>query len=110
MSLRGRKEVEEWEDENTGSFDTGRKGKSALIAAAYRNLEAEVYSYTEEQVIALFQDMAKFLEIVDIPFLIKKAYELGFPLLDMMLTMHQHLAPRIIQSEGFCGEPVIITK
>ena len=38
----------------TGDFDTAGKGKSALIAAAYRNFEAEVYSYTEEQVIGGF--------------------------------------------------------
>lgn len=35
----------------TGEFDTSGKGKSALIAAAYRGLEAEVYSYTEEQIV-----------------------------------------------------------
>lgn len=54
MSLRGRHEVEEWEEDYTGDFDTAGKGKSALLAAAYRSLEAEVYNYTEEQVIGVF--------------------------------------------------------
>ena len=41
MSLRARNEVEDWESHMTGQFDIAGKGKSALIAAAYRNLEAE---------------------------------------------------------------------
>lgn len=110
ITFRSRKEVEEWEDENTGSFDTVGKGRSALIAVAYRNLEAEVYSCTEEQVIGVLHVMVKFSDTIDIPVLINTAYELGFPLLDMVLSMHPHLAPRTIQCEGFCGEPVLITK
>ena len=42
----------------TAQYDTSGKGKSALTAAAYRGLEAEVYSYTEEQVIGAFHDFA----------------------------------------------------
>ena len=40
----------------TGKFDTAGTGKSALVAAAYRNLKTEVYNITEEQVIATFHD------------------------------------------------------
>ena len=54
--------------------------------------------------------MAKFFDTISIPILINKALDLGFPLLDMVLTLHQHLAPRIIQCEGFCGMPILITK
>ena len=54
MSLRGRHEVEDCEEDYTGEFDTAGKGKSALLAAAYRSIEAEVYNYTEEQVIGVF--------------------------------------------------------
>ena len=35
-TLRGREQVGQWEDNNTGSFNTAGKGKSALLAAAYR--------------------------------------------------------------------------
>jgi len=81
MRLRGRYEVEDWEDHMTCQSDTAGKGKSALIAAAYRNQEAEVYSYTQEQVIGVFHDMANLFDIIHIPFPINKAYGLGFPLL-----------------------------
>ena len=110
MSLRGRHEVEDWEEDYTGEFDTAGKGKSALLAAAYRSIEAEVYNYTEEQVIGVFHDMAKFFDTIDIPVLVSKAKELEVPVLDIMLTLHQHLAPMIIQCEGFCGEPILITR
>ena len=93
MSLRARHEVEDWESNMTGDFDTAGKGKSALIAAAHRNLEAEVYTFTEEQVIGVCQDMAKFFDPIDMPILINKAIGLGFPILDMALTMHQQSAP-----------------
>jgi len=110
MSLSGGHEVEELEDDYTGPFDTAGKCKSALMAAAYRSIEAEVYNYTEEQVIGVFHDMAKFFDTIDIPILISRAKELEFPVLDIMLTLHQHLAPRIIQCEGFCGEPILIAR
>lgn len=48
ISLRARTEVAEWETHMTVAYDTSGKGKSALTAAAYRGLEAEVYKYTEE--------------------------------------------------------------
>ena len=47
LSLRARVDVADWEELMTGDFDTAGKGKSALLAAAYRSIEAEVYNYTE---------------------------------------------------------------
>lgn len=49
-----------WKDSNTGPFDTAGKGKSALLAAACRNIKAEVYGQTEDQVIAVFHDFENF--------------------------------------------------
>lgn len=110
MSLRRRIEVEEWESYMTGHVDLAGKGKSALVAAAYRSLAAEGYSHTKEQVIGVVHDMAIFFDTISIPVLINTALELRFPLRDMMLSMHQHVFPRIIQCEGFCGEPILITE
>jgi len=41
--------------------------------------------------------LAKFLDTINIPTLLQKGSDLDFPILDRVLTMHQHLAPRIIQ-------------
>jgi len=64
-TLRGREQVGLWEDNNTGSFDTAGKGKSALLAAAYRSIKAEVYGQTEDQVIAVFHDFEKIFDTID---------------------------------------------
>ena len=92
----------------TAAYDTSGKGKAALTAAAYRGLEAEVYQYTEEQVIGAFHDFAKFFDTIDIKILIQQAKEHQFPIVDLCMTMLQHLAPRIIQCQGFCSKPILI--
>jgi len=61
ISLRARTDVAEWEEQMEQPFDTSGKGKSALMAAAYRGLQAEIYNYTEEQVIGVFHDFENFL-------------------------------------------------
>jgi len=109
-TLRVREQVGIWEDNNTGSFDTAGKGKSALLAAAYRSIKAEVYGQTEDQVIAVFHDFEKFFDTIDIPILIEKAIELEFPILDLALTITQHMAPRIIQCDSFCSKPILVNR
>jgi len=107
ITLRSRNTVAEWEDLMTGDFDTSGKGKSALIAAAYRGLQAEIYKYTEEQVIGVFHDFEKFFDTIDLEILMQKALEHNFPIIDLALTMQQHMAPRIIQCDGFCSRTII---
>ena len=91
----------------TGTFDTSGKGKSALTAAAYRGLQAEVYNYTEEQMIAAFHDFAIFFDTIDLQILMHKAIGLEFPIIDLALTLQQHPAPRVIQCSGFCSRNIL---
>ena len=91
----------------TGDFDQSGKGKSALIAAACTGLQAEVLNYTEEQVIGAFHDFAQFFDTIDINILIEKAKEADFPILDLCITLMQHMAPRIIQCKGYCSRTII---
>lgn len=107
LPLRARGDVADWEELMTGDFDTSGKGKSALIAAAYRNLKAEVYNFIEEQVIATFHDFEKFFDSIHLPTLIQNAIDQEFPILDLALTIMQQMAPRIIQCAGFCSRPII---
>jgi len=110
MTLRGRGEVAEWESIMSAAsedFDMSGKGKSALVASAYRGLQAEIYKYTEEQVIGVFHDFEKFFDIVDLEVLMNKAIELQFPIIDLLVTMLQHMAPRVIQCDGFCSRAII---
>lgn len=107
ITLRSRNNVAEWEDEETGDFDTPGKGKSALIAAAYRGLQAEIYKYTDEQVIGVFHDFEKIFDTIDLEILMQKTIEHNFPIVDLAYTMQQHTAPRIIQCDGFCSRTII---
>lgn len=79
-TVRGREQVGQWEDANTGPCDTAGKGKSVLLAAAYRSIKAEVYGQTEDQVIAVCHDCEKFFDTIDMPILIEQALELDFPI------------------------------
>jgi len=95
---------------NTGPFDTAGKGKSALLAAAYRSIKAEVYGQTEDQVITVLHDFEKFFDTLDLPVLIEQALELDFPILDLALTIMQHTAPRNIQCDSFCNKPILLNR
>lgn len=105
ITLRPRNNVTLWEEDMTGDFDTSGKGKSALVAAAYRGLQAEIYKYTEEQVIGVFHDFEKFFDTIDLEILMQQATEHNFPIVDLAYTMQQHMAPRIIQCDGFAAGP-----
>lgn len=55
----------------------------------------------------MFHDFDKFFDSIDITILIQKALEVNFPIIDLLMTMLQHTAPRIIQRGGFCSRPII---
>jgi len=55
-----------------GSQDLSSKGKSALLAAAYTGLEAEMYNYTDEEVSVVFHDFDKFLDTIKRSILMRK--------------------------------------
>ncbi len=48
--------VDKWECDHIQNYDAAAKGSSALEAAAYRNLLADVSLYNGEEVIAVFND------------------------------------------------------
>jgi len=106
-TLRSRNEVALWEEEHTGDFDTSGKGKSAMKAAAYRGLQAAIYKYTEEQVIEVSHDFEKFFDTIDLEILMQKALEHIFPIVDLALIMQQHMAPIIVQCDGFCSRTIL---
>lgn len=107
ISLRARGDVAEWEEQMEQPYDTSGKGKSALIAAAYRGLQAEIYNYTEEQYIGVFHDFGKIFDTIDLSILMESAVEASFPIIDLIITMPQHVAPTIIQCDSFCSRTII---
>lgn len=100
MSLRVGDEVSEWESCMTGSFDTASKGNSDLIAAACRCIDAEANVCTAEPVVATYHGVTKLFDIASMPTLIEQGIELESPMLDLMVTLHQHMAQNILKCEG----------
>ena len=86
------------------SFDTSKKGSSALVAALSRNLAAEIAFFRGKQSIAAFNDFFKFFDTIFLPALIEKLKELSYPCIAACLALQQHVAPRLLKCQGFIGE------
>ena len=95
--------LSEWDSAFTQSFDSATKGGSALIASLRRNLLAEIGHWLQLHVAAVFYDFSKFFDTIKIAELIDRAADTQYPPVDMALALQQHLAPRVIQAEGFSG-------
>ena len=51
-------------------------------------------------------DYNKFFDSIEIIDLLKEAVDCDYPLAPFLLAIDQHLAPRVIQCQGICGEPI----
>ena len=99
-TVSNRNNVKQWSIDSKDSFDSSAKGGSALYAALYRNLFAEIAHWLGEAPIAIFNDYYKFFDTIDIKILLQKCNEHDFPLIDSAILLQQHLAPRVIQANG----------
>jgi len=52
-------------------------------------------------------DFEKFFDTIDLAILLEKTVEATFPIIDLLITMLQHMAPRLIQCDSFCGRTII---
>ena len=110
MFMRTDKKIREWEINNMEDYDSARIGGSALHAALKRNLRAEVAFWLGHESAAMFNDFEKFFDTIDIKILIQNALDEGFPPVMLALVLQQHLAPRVIQANGFSSDPMSVVK
>ena len=92
-----------------GSYETAKTGHSALDAALYRNIVAEIAHWLEQFVACALNDYHKFFDTINISSLIIESIHSEYPPVDLALALQQHLAPRVIQVAGFSSTPVSIT-
>jgi len=104
MVCRSDDKVKKWEVQNTQTYDAATPGSSALTAALLRNLRAEVAGWLGKFSGTILNDYQKFFDTLDIVELVKEAYANDFPLDQLTLALQQHLAPRVIQVNGFSSE------
>ena len=89
-----REGVVSWETESLAPWDMSRKGVSALDVAYHRVVMAEACHATDMAFAAVLWDFEKFFDTLDTGWLIQEAVALGFPLVDLQLGLHMHLAPQ----------------
>ena len=109
MSLRGLKGVPKWERMFTQAYDKAKRGSSCLLAALAKGLRAEVAHWRKRVPLSVFNDIEKFFDTIDIELLLREAIELDFPPDILILALQQHLAPRIIQAEGYSSVPIEVS-
>ena len=79
MLMRADSDIRDWELKNSSPFDTARIGSSALLAALKRNLRAEIAFWLGDYSAAVFHDLEKFFDSLDIPTLLVEAVKTSFP-------------------------------
>ncbi len=110
MALRADSTVRQWEVHTKQEYDTATIGSSALSAALYRNLEMELAKWLGQHALEVYNDFKKFFDTIDIEVLLEEAIAAGFPPADLCLALQQHLAPRVIQANGYSAKPMTIIK
>ena len=108
MWARSEDNIPKWEKHNAGSFDSAVKGWSATRAATLRSLIAEVAQALGIHAGCALNDFHKFFDSIEVEKLLEKALECDFPLPELLILMYQHLAPRVIQLQGTCSDPIQI--
>jgi len=110
ITTRADKSVRQWEVENAKSFDSAGVGSSALLAALGRNLTAEVAHWLGLFSASIFNDYHKFFDSIDIIKLMCESVYNQFPPRMLCFALMQHLAPRVLQSNGHSSIPITIFK
>ena len=100
--------IKTWEKSVALSCDYAKSGSSALLAGTTRALSAELAHAFGEHSCAVLWDFEKFFDSISPVLLIQRACSLGYPMLDLLLGLHIHLSPRILQSSGVCASPLLI--
>ncbi len=106
---RNAESVSDWALVNTPSFDKAGKGKSAIVAAALRNLRAEFHNVLGYVVVGAFNDIEKFFDSIKLESLFHATTQHSFPKGVLVIALAQHTAPRVIKIAQFCSKPIPIT-
>ena len=100
-------EVKEFEAANAFANDSAKKGASALLAVEERSLEAELAQLHGNSSFMILWDLKKFFDSIDVKTLFAEAARVGFPLLQLTLSMVVHHAPRRLKMGTAIGEPIL---
>ena len=100
MCPRGLKGVTKWERMFTQAYDKAKPGSSCLLTALAGGFRGEIAHRCKRIPVAVFNDMEKSFDFIDIEVLLHEAIQLDFPADILVMALQQHLAPRVIQAQG----------
>ena len=98
--------LEDFEEKHAYCKDSAKKGASAEYAAEERALEAEIKHLLGKSTCTMLWGYRKFFDSIDIQTLIKEAVMVGFPIMELALTLINHLAPRRLKMGKAVGKAV----
>ena len=90
-------DVRDWDKSQGLDGDSALPGKSSVDELAWQHLLMEQAVLRGWSVVQLLWDVAKFFDCIDIPLLIQRAEEQGFPIDQLVLGMQMHRAPRVLR-------------
>ena len=102
-----KEEVKEFEAANAYVNDSASTGSSATHAAEERALAAELAQLEGLFSFMILWDMKKFFDSIDIATLIGEAARVGFPKLQLILSLVVHHAPRRLKMGTAIGKPIL---
>lgn len=81
-----------------------------MFAASIRNFASEIHNYVGHAVVAVLYDFEKFFDSIRIDVLAAALKEMEFPMVDAVMALQQHLAPRIVQLQGLNSSSIVVDK
>ena len=90
--------VRSWDKEVGHIHDSALEGRKPLLETVKRAAHMEAGFIRKKCVIAVLWDAEKFFDSLDIPTLVSRAVDLGFPPEVMILGLQIHRAPRVMKA------------
>lgn len=90
--------IQEWDKLHQGPWDAAVQGSSALRAAVLSAFHDELHLLDGKEIAAILWDMEKFYDNINITKLIRKAQEMGYPVVALALGLSMHMAPRVVKA------------
>ena len=107
LAIMRRPGVQAWEAQVVQDWDACRPGSSALDAAYLRGLQVEIATRNGEHSGVILWDFRKFFDNVRLQLVYDSARALGFPLIDLVLGLQMHLAPRRLNYNGAVSAQIV---
>ena len=99
--------VKEWAIANSFEWDFATAGKSALYSAAMRCWTNEMAILSGRHTSSLLWDIKQFFDNISPEMVLAEGIRMGYPLLDLIMGLQMHMAPRLLIVSGVASSLVL---